>query len=122
MDTPLSMNQPAGRTIRLRNDQVSRYDRAFGWVDVLPDFGGTEEWVSCGFSFAARPSSAGGIPGSADLIPVWPATGIGPLGLASAHRFPRQNNTFREQSQKFPVPREKPGILLSAESPPSSIS
>jgi len=42
------MDQPAVRTIGLTNGQVSRYDRAVGWIDVLPDFDGTEECVSCG--------------------------------------------------------------------------
>jgi hypothetical protein len=49
MDTPLSIDQasaPAGPTIRLTNGKVSRYDHAFRWIDVLPNFSGIEECLS----------------------------------------------------------------------------
>jgi hypothetical protein len=41
-------------------------------------------------------------------------TGIARQGLDLPHCFRCQNGTYREKSAKFPVSREKPGILPPA--------
>jgi hypothetical protein len=46
-------------------------------------------------------------------FPFSPATGIGRQGLDLSWCFRSRDGTYREQSKKFPVPREKPGISPS---------
>jgi hypothetical protein len=46
-------------------------------------------------------------------FPIGAATGIARQRIDSPHGFRGQNSTYREQSKKFPVPREKPGIFAA---------
>jgi hypothetical protein len=46
------------------------------------------------------------IPGSAHLLPVWPATEIDQQGSDLPRLFQSRNSTFWEQSKKFPLARE----------------
>jgi hypothetical protein len=113
-----ALPQPHG-TIHLKKGQVSGYDRA-SWICVFRRDGVMGLflvlfWCSAVAGGILRFNSRFGVFNSRlgrRQFPFSPATGIGRQGLDLVRCLRHQNGRYRGKSAKFPVPREKPGILL----------